>query len=204
MKVSQGRGKKKEGSIGFVDQITKILFGTLDSDDANYYTTRINELEQEQEQEQKDFIRIARDQILVIKSAITSFNFIMRDVEKNEKFLEERLMKLTNHDNNLTSNDYAETQSIAMIFEHMLQIERTLKGTREFFNLIIDTVMHAQDGGLQPQLVTPAKLRMIMSNEHPVAGLEFPVNLPSQELLKIVTAHIFLHGNFIVYVLYVP
>jgi hypothetical protein len=79
-----------------------------------------------------------------------------------------------------------------------------LEGTREFFNLIIDIVVHAQDGTLQPQLVTPAKLRMMMSNEHPVAGLECPVNLPSQELMRIVTPHIFLQGKFLVYVLYVP
>jgi hypothetical protein len=90
-------------------------------------------------------------------------------------------LKLTNHVNNLTSNAYGEAQYIAMVSDHILQIERTLKGTREFFNLIIDTVVHAQDGTLQRQLLTPAKLRMMMSNEHPVAGLEYPVNLPLQE-----------------------
>lgn len=97
--------RRKRAVLEFVGKITKILFGTLDSDDANYYTTKINELEQEQ----RDFIRIIRDQILVVKSAITSSNFIMRDVQKNEKFLKDGLLKLTNHVNNLMSNAYAET-----------------------------------------------------------------------------------------------
>jgi hypothetical protein len=88
-KASQEREERERAILDVVGQITKILFRTLDSDEANYYTTKINELEQEQ----MDFIRITRDQMLVVKSAITSFNFTLRDVQKNEKFLKDGLLK---------------------------------------------------------------------------------------------------------------
>ena len=77
--------RKKRAVLDFVGKISKILFGTLDYDDSVYYTNKITELEQEQ----KDFLRISKEQLLVIKSAVISFNSTIRDVNKNEKVLKD-------------------------------------------------------------------------------------------------------------------
>lgn len=192
--------RRKRAVLEFVGQITKILFGTLDSDDAQYFTTKINELEDDT----KDFLRIAKEQMLVIKSTLTSFNSTIRDINKNEKLLKEGLFKLNDHVNKITNELYSETQLLAMMTEHILQIERSIDRISEFFKLIIDAIVHAKDGTLQPQLITPNKIRNMMSSEQPITGLDYPVNLPSHELMKLITPHIFLQGKYLVYVLYVP
>lgn len=85
--------RRKRGALNFIGQLSKVLFGILDEDDAAYYTDKISELEHDQ----KDFLRIAKDQMTVIKSAVSSFNSTIRDVEKNERILKEGLAELVSH-----------------------------------------------------------------------------------------------------------
>lgn len=192
--------RTKRGVLDFVGQVSKILFGTLDEDDAKYYTSKIGELEGEQ----KTFLRVAHDQMLVIKSAITTFNSTMRDVQENERILKNGLLKLNDRVNNVTLDLVDETQMIAMISEHRVQIERTIDECQNMLNLITDSLVHAQDGTLQPELITPMQIKKIMSNEHPYTGLDYPVTLSSQELMKIITPHIYLQGKYLVYLLEIP
>ena len=70
--------------------ILKFLFGTLTQSDAQKYTHHIQILEDEQ----RTFLRISKEQMTVLKSAITSFNITMQKVNRNEKLLAENLQRL--------------------------------------------------------------------------------------------------------------
>lgn len=192
--------RRKRGVLNFIGHISKILFGTLDNDDAAYYTSKISELEQDQ----KEFLRIAKDQMTVIKSAVSSFNSTIRDVERNERVLKDGLAKLTSHVNKVTSSLYDETQTLAMISEHVLQIERVMSECKEMFELIIDALIHAQDGAIQPQIITAMQIKNIMKDEQSITGLDYPVNFPSQELMRIITPQIYIQNKFLVYILKIP
>ena len=192
--------RKKRAVLDFVGKISKILFGTLDYDDSVYYTNKITELEQEQ----KDFLRISKEQLLVIKSAVISFNSTIRDVNKNEKVLKDGLYKLNSHVNKISNFLNNEMQTLALISEHIIQIERVMTECKEIFELIIDALIHSQDGAIQPQIITPMQIKGILKDEHSVMGLDYPVNFPSQDLMKIITPQIYLQGQYLVYVLKVP
>ena len=61
----------KRGILDFGGGNLKFLFGNLTQSDANKYTQHIQKLESEQ-----SFLRISKEQMIVLKSAITSFNII--------------------------------------------------------------------------------------------------------------------------------
>jgi hypothetical protein len=60
----------KRGVFNFIGEIRKILFGTLDAEDATYYTDKISQLENEQ----LDFLKLSKEQITVVKSTLRSIN----------------------------------------------------------------------------------------------------------------------------------
>jgi hypothetical protein len=47
--VYNGHVRQRRGALNFVGGISKILFGTLDSNDANYYNEQIKRFEEESE-----------------------------------------------------------------------------------------------------------------------------------------------------------
>jgi hypothetical protein len=47
----------KRGVFNFIGGVSKILFGTLDNEDANYYSDKINNLENEQ----MDFLKLFKE-----------------------------------------------------------------------------------------------------------------------------------------------
>jgi hypothetical protein len=80
----------KRGIFDLGGDILKFLYGTLTQTDAKRYTQHIQKLEDEQH----SFFRVSQEQILVLKSAIMSFNITMQRVNRNEKNLTENLQRL--------------------------------------------------------------------------------------------------------------
>jgi len=62
---------------------SKVLFGTLDNEDANYYTDKSSHLQNEQ----LDFLRLSKEQITVVKTTLRSINSTLLTVTENEVFL---------------------------------------------------------------------------------------------------------------------
>jgi hypothetical protein len=56
--------------LNCIGEISKILFGTLTQADAKGYNKHISELEKEQ----KEFLHLAKEQMTVIKTMISSVN----------------------------------------------------------------------------------------------------------------------------------
>jgi hypothetical protein len=75
----------------FGGDVLKFLFGTLTQSDAKNYNKHIRQLEDKQ----KQFLHISKEQMMILKSAITSFNITMRKVDKNEKILADELRRLS-------------------------------------------------------------------------------------------------------------
>jgi hypothetical protein len=72
-----------------------ILFGTLDNEDANYYSDKINSLENEQ----MDFLKLSKEQITVVKSTLRSLHSTLLAVSENERILSIGLEDMTKHIN---------------------------------------------------------------------------------------------------------
>ena len=87
--------RKKRGVFNLVGDISKILFGTMDDHDANYYADKVSQLEREQ----LDFLKITREQISVVKATLRSVNSTLRTVLENEKILSKGLEGMMKHVN---------------------------------------------------------------------------------------------------------
>jgi hypothetical protein len=150
------------------------LFGTLIQSDAKKYTQYITTLEDEQH----SFLRISQEQMVVLKSAITSFNITMQKVNQNEKLLTENLQRLSKLAVDEINQMHSKVDSVMMINEHTQQIQRGIAECHHTFEISVDTFLHAQDGVIQPQLITLTKVKDMMRKESLPDGLYFPPSLP--------------------------
>jgi hypothetical protein len=68
----------KRGVFNFMGAVSKILFGTIDNEDATYYAEKILSFEKEQ----IDFLKLSKEQITVVKSTLRSMNSTLLAVSK--------------------------------------------------------------------------------------------------------------------------
>jgi hypothetical protein len=178
--------------------ILRFLFGILTQSDAQKYTQHIQELETEQQ----SFLRILQEQMIILKSAITSFNLNMQKVNKNEKILTENLQRL----NQLVVNEINKMQyqldAVLIINENIRQIQRGISECQHTFEILVDTFLHAQDI-IQPQLIMIAKVKDMMKELSLPNGLDLPP-FPSLEFSRLITPIIFSKQTCLVYILQVP
>ena len=64
--------------------------------------------------------------------------------------------------------------SVMIINENIQQIQRGIEECQHTFEILVDAFLHAQDGVVQPQLITMAKIKDMMRKESLPDGLDFP------------------------------
>ena len=200
--------RNKRGVFNFIGGISKILFGTLDAEDASYYTDKISQLENEQ----LDFLKLSKEQMTVVKSTLRSINSTLLTVSENEKRLSVGLEEMAKHIN-------AQSEEIREIFgsysliltinEHSMQLGRAIDECRREYEILIDAVVNAHKGVMQPQLITPAQIfeQVKLSHDDMPSDLSLPVPTSATYqylLLRIVSIDVFLQGAFLVYVIRLP
>ena len=65
-----GGKRKKRGVFNFIGELSKILFGTMDEDDAKYYNEQIKFFEQNSE----DINTLLKQQLSVVRSSLGAIN----------------------------------------------------------------------------------------------------------------------------------
>jgi len=89
------RVRFKRGVFNFIGGISKILFGTMDNEDATYYAEKISNLEKEQ----IDFLKLSKEQITIVKSTLRSLNSSLIAVYENERILSKGLEEMARNVN---------------------------------------------------------------------------------------------------------
>jgi hypothetical protein len=178
----------KRGVFNFIGGISKILFGTMDNEDASYYAEKISSLEKEQ----IDFLKLSKEQITVVKATLMSVNSTLLAVSENEKVLLKGLEEMAKHIN-----------------EHTMQMERAINECRREYNILIDAIMDSQKGILQPHIITPAQIvkQMKASQADIPSELSLPIPLSAtyQNLIvNIIDFDVFIKDQFLVYVIRLP
>jgi len=98
---------------------------------------------------------------------------------------------------------HTQIDSVMMINENIQQIQRGIEECQHKFEILVDAFLHAQDGVVQPQLITMAKIKDMMRKESLPDGLDFP-SFPSLELSKLLTPIIFSQNSYLVYIFKCP
>jgi len=83
-------GRNKRGLFNFVGKISKALFGTMDNEDAQFYHDQIGHFEQGT----TTLTQLVKQQLIIVKSTLCTFNETLTDVEYNEIKMREGLRQL--------------------------------------------------------------------------------------------------------------
>jgi replicative superfamily II helicase len=176
------------------------LFGTLDNEDANYYTDKISHLENEQ----LDFLKLSKEQITVVKTTLRSVNSTLLTVSENEKFLSKGLEEMAKHviEQDGEIKEMSTAYSLLLtINEHAMQLNRAIDECRREYEILIDAVVNSQKGVIQPQLITPAQIleQVKISQADMPSDLSLPI--PTSDtyqhlLLRTDSIDVFLKGYF--------
>jgi hypothetical protein len=145
------------GVFNCIGKMSKILFGTTDEDDAKYYNEQIKLFEQNSE----DMNSLLKQQLSVVTSSLGAVNETLADVEYIENLLTEGISKATKYMNTLRSetNEKMNLFSVKIeIEEHILRVNNGMNTLQRNLDLLIYSVINAQKGVLQPQVISPVSL----------------------------------------------
>jgi len=92
-----GGKRKKRGVFNFIGELSQILFGTMDDDDAKYYNEQIKLFAQNSE----DTNTLLKQQLSVVRSSLGAVNNTLADVEYNENLMKEGINRITKYMNTL-------------------------------------------------------------------------------------------------------
>jgi hypothetical protein len=202
------QSRYKRGVFNFIGGISKIVFSTLDNEDANYYSKKINSLEKEQ----VEFLRLSKELITAVKSTLRSLNSTMLAVSDNERILSKGLEDMAKHINKQdreVKRMFTPTSMMLIVNEHSMQLNRAIGECRREYVILIDAIMNSQKGVLQPQIITPAQIMKHMKASQadmpPELSFPLPLSAAYQHLvLIIIDFDVFLKGNFLVYIIRLP
>ena len=72
----RGMRRQKRGIFNLVGHVAHSLFGMLDSDSEAFYNQKISQLEEDQ----LDWVKLMREQTIVVRSTLKSVNQTLHDV----------------------------------------------------------------------------------------------------------------------------
>jgi hypothetical protein len=124
----------------------------------------------------------------------------MQKVKRNEKLLAENLQRLNQIVVDEINRIQNQLDSVLVINENIQQVQRGLEECQHTFEILLDAFIHAEDGVIQPQLITITKVKDMMRGESLSSGLEFP-SFPSLERSRLITPIIFSQKSYLVYIL---
>ncbi|XP_034946221.1 uncharacterized protein [Chelonus insularis] len=195
--------REKRGLFNFVGQLSKILFGTMSSDDAIYYNNEIDAIHRDN----KRISELFRNQTYILQLTIHKTESLFR--EHSEKF-----NKINSNFQSIDKNiqKILETENIiqkdTVITDICLEIELALIEFSRNVNMIVQSISFAKIGQINSQLLTPdllmSSIKLIKdergANEMPIAlhqGNYF-------EYLEISDVSISVIGYRFVYVIKIP
>jgi stress response protein YsnF len=155
--------------------LKKILFGTLSDENATYYKNRISELQSEQ----LSMLRLAKEQIIVVRSSLKTANFTLADVAANEMQPNDNINVIHNQvaeNGETTSQAFSQAILLSAVNQHMIIFEHLVRQLRKEYD-IFSAITFAQKGILLPQIIIPEDVIEAFQQSQPI--LPTDLSLPS-------------------------
>jgi hypothetical protein len=129
----------------------------MDESDAKYYDEQIRHFERNP----KDTTELLKQQVYGIKSTLGALNVMLADVTHNDKLVKQALVGIQSYLDSLSSETAGKLtifEAKFMIEKNITQVSNALTLLQRNVDLVLDGVLHAQAGKVQPQLVPPKLL----------------------------------------------
>jgi hypothetical protein len=144
----------KRGIFNFIGEISKILFGTLDNEDAVYYNEQIKQSEENSE----DISKLLKQQLFVVKSSLGSINNTLTDVEYNEEEVKTGLLQLKSYLESVTAENREKLNILTAkvtVEGHIARVGEAMNMLQRNLDILLQSIVNARKGILQPQIVSP-------------------------------------------------
>jgi hypothetical protein len=202
-----GNKRNKRRVLNFTGELSKILFGTMDDDDAKYYNDQIKVFDQNLE----DMNILLRQQLSVVKSSLGAVNNTLADVKYNENLLKEGISMVTKYMDTLKSETNEKINLFSMKIEvegHMLRVNKVINVLQHNLDLF-DSVMNTQKGVLQHQIIFPDHLNGSLNKEclrfSKIHHFTFPLSKDSAHfILRLCDLQVYLKNGILCYVILLP
>jgi hypothetical protein len=127
----------------------------LGADDADYY----NEQSKYFEENSEDLTNLMQLQLSIVRESLGTFNETISDLEYNSQVTQKGLIKLKSYMERLieSTDSRLNLLDIKITAEgHIAQVNNALAAMQRNLDLMIESVINAQKGVLQPQIVAPS------------------------------------------------
>lgn len=193
----------KRGVFDFVGQIAKILFGTLDSSDAEYYNEQIDLAYNNS----KQVTNLYKKQISIIQATIGNFSNAF--AENNQKFKEVDFNIGELHKLILKGEEKInEAQLNTMVNSYLIECSEMLLEYGLELEILTDAILLARRGLIHPKILTPKELfNNLKETRYAVNDKQLPVPLePDQftNLIDVSDINIFYKNHRLIYVIEIP
>jgi hypothetical protein len=131
------RKRVRRGVFNFIGEISKILFGTMDSEDVEYYNGQIWYFEENSD----SMTSLLKQQLSVVKSTLGAVNETFSDMEYNESVVRTGLHQIKTYMDSVVSNATSATRTLEakiMVEGHIARVYEALNNLqrgRESYNL---------------------------------------------------------------------
>lgn len=199
-----GHTRQRRGWFNGIGSIFKTVFGTLDSNDAEYYEKAINQVADNEHTS----LNLMKDQVHVIKSTIANFNETISQLKFHETHLNENINKI-NRFSEMAINSINALETKEIITQHIGLLSYLSNEINEEIDNLINAVLFARKNTLHPMVITPIQLVTELSNnvQFLPKGLKFPVpcNLENAHILfNIINLQVYLKNSNLVFILNLP
>jgi len=143
--------------FNFIGEVSKILFGTMDDDDAQYYNEQIKHFEQNSGRTTD----LLKQQLYVVKSSLGAVNDSLSGVVYKEAKMREGLLQFKDYVEKfvLKTESVKNTLSLKIAVEsHVARVNDALSSVQRAVNITIDSIANVRKGILQPHVVPPSLL----------------------------------------------
>lgn len=195
---------KRSAWIAGVGTVLKQIFGTLDENDALRYDEAIESLQKNE----KQILSLMKENILVTKSILTTYNKTITQIKDNEVILIGAIDKLSINIKNISEITNG-LQILANVNEIFDSIETAILVLSFQLEDVINALLFSSQNVLHPSIMTPKQLyrEFVDHYRYLPSNLELPVNLDINSvhvILSISTLVCYYLNNRIVFVLQVP
>ncbi|KAK2575152.1 hypothetical protein KPH14_012671 [Odynerus spinipes] len=191
--------KKRDAPLSFIGKISKILFGTLDTEDAMYYNEQIDKAYNTTEH----LAGLLVEQTHIVKSTLNSIQDNMKNItkalSKTRESLSELIQTTTRVMNHALINEI-NTQIITLLVEidrHLNEFELDLANN-------VNAILFAKQGIVHPKILSPdqlidslLKIHILKSNVNMPIPLEIEY---AEELIRVSELQVTFVENKLIYI----
>ena len=189
-------------------EISKALFGTMDDEDAQSYHEQIERFEQGT----TTLTQLQKQQLIIIKSTLCTFNETLTDVEYNEIKMREGLSQLQTYiatfGSQIENTTYLLSLKIA-IESHIAKALDVSYAVQRTLDILVDNIADAQKGSLPPRVISPTLLLDTLRSSSPSfpadTTLPFPLGKDYLHLMyQLSDVRVYTYSKRLGYVISVP